>query len=296
MFRVKNKTVGSMATFPGRFNILRDVVKSIAPQLDQLFIYVNTTTEGIPDFTDLPHVTVLDGREYAGDLSARGKIYPLKFMTDCVVFTLDDDFVYPHDYVSQNMYILNRFHGRCMTTTHGSIMPPKVDWYYERTGMMMSIRRTDHLQLCTLAGSGTACFDQRTLPLDLDDLLKETMVDLQMSIAARDAGLPIWVLPRPEGWLHNFKTDGLFQAFSQSGLTPHTYLARPEDWSFDIYARIARNAMERAEVTAAEIGLDPELAVGLITGELPANWRQGRVGYEKRRDYLNFLLTLAEQD
>lgn len=289
MLSFENKTIGSMATFPDRFDILRGVVESVVDQLDALVIYVNGTVDGIPDLSDLKNVYVIDGRSYSGDLSARGKVYPLKFMTDCRVFTLDDDFIYPPDYVVRNERILDLFKGRCVVTTHAGIFPQHVDWYYERTVTMPARSAVPSLQICSLAGSGTMCFDQKTLPLDLDELLVETMVDLQMSIAARTAGLPIMVVPRSENWLLPISKSGLWEKFRAGSLTPHTYLARQYDWSFRIYADILRSAMQQAGICANDIELDRELAECLISGATPARWSVSRTYFTKRKDYLSIL-------
>jgi len=278
--------VGSVATYPARFDRLHEMVASVAPQLDHLVIYVNGTTDGLPDMSDMANVHILDGRDYAGDLSARGKVYPLKFMHDCEVFTLDDDFVYPADYVARNLATLRQFQGACVVTTHGGILPVHVDWYYDRTAVLASVEAVDHLQICAVAGSGTLCFDQRHLALNLPDLLAETMVDLRISLAARGAGLPIFVLPRQAGWLQSFGLDGLWHDFKDAGLTPHTYVAREYNWGFDIYADIVRHAFAKAGITPDHAGLDPELTACLKSGDIPSIWRASVLTMRKRADYL----------
>ncbi len=292
-FRINNQTVGCMATFPGRFDIVREVVESIAPQLDALFLYVNETTEGLPEFSHLSNVRVFDGREHAGDLSANGKIYVQRYAENCRIFTLDDDFIYPPDYVRKNLDLLSIFDGKCAVTTHGGIFPDMVDWYYDRASVMRSKLSLEHLQLCSIAGSGTFCFDQRWLPLDIDDLLTAVMVDLKVSLAARHAGLPIWVLPRYQNWLTPIVTEGLWERFRAVGITPHTYLAREIDWSFEHYAEIARNALSEAGVSPEQIGMDAELAACLRYGGIPSLWRASTATYRLRSDYLNLLMQVS---
>lgn len=290
----RNQVIGCMATFPERFAILRRTIGSIAPQLDRLYLYVNGTTDGLPQLSDLGDIVILDGRDHAGDLSANGKVYPLKFASDCEVFGLDDDFIFPPDYVRKNLTLLRRFGGRCAATTHGSILPPTTDWYYERSHVFVSVQGLAALQICTLAGSGTFCFDQRHLVIDIDDLLKDVMVDLKLSLAARTAGLPIFVLPRPEGWLTAIRMDGLWERFSKDDLTPHTYLARTFDWSFERYRDLVLTAMNQADVTAQDIGLDENLAQCLKTGDVPTAWKVSSVSYRTRARYLDLLSRMTE--
>lgn len=286
--------VGSMATFPARFGIVAQTLASIAPQLDRLYLYVNDGFDDLPDLSHLPNVIAMDARDHAGDLSERGKIFPLKTVSDSIVFTLDDDFIYPPDYVRRNRDLLERMGGHCVVTTHGGIMPPRADWYYERTQVFVSHAALDAVQLCTIAGSGTFCFDQRSLALDFPALLGETFVDIQISLVARAAGLPILVLPRPARWLSPFAVPGLWEEFVNLGLTPHTLAARRVDWSFGIHADLLRGAMQRAGVTAEAIGLDPELADCLRHGGVPSAWRQSPISYRQRAHYLQLLASVPQ--
>lgn len=287
---LSGKVVGCMTTFPARFGLIKPVIESVAPQLDRFFIYVNETTSGFPDISEIENVIVLDGRDHLGDLSARGEMFPLRFINDCVVFTLDDDFIFPRDYVEKHLEILRAFNGRCAVTTHGSIFPDTVDWYYERTAFFVSRRAVNSLQLCSLAGSGTFAFDQRVFSPDPEEFMEQTMVDLKLSLLAAESGLPIWVVPRSENWLRFLETDGLFQEFGVGGLTNHTYHARDVDFSFSKYRNIALAAIDQEGVDIERLGLDPELKHGLQTGERPSCWREAVRTFRSRNNYYRILL------
>ncbi|MBM2575897.1 hypothetical protein JQC91_06240 [Jannaschia sp. Os4] len=285
--------VGTMATFPARFGIIREVVASIAPQLDRLYLYVNETTDGLPDLSDLGDVVVVDGRAAGGDLSANGKIWPLRLMTDCQVFVLDDDFLFPPAYVARTGAVLDAFDQRCCVTTHASVLPAHTDWYYERNVIWMSTRPLRHAHVANLAGSGTFAFHQSTLPLDAEAFFENIMVDLRLSLAARAADLPIWVLPRAEGWLRNLKTPGLFALFTSGVVTHHSEEARRHDWSFDRYAPMVRAALDRlgddAAARAVRASLDPDLVAALEEGRTPMAWAPSRLLLEKQAEYLDIV-------
>ena len=296
MTMIRGKVVGCMTTFPGRFDIIRQTVASIACQLDALLLYVNESTEGLPDLSDLRNVTIFDGQDHAGDLLANGKAYLLKFLQDCEVFTLDDDFIYPPDYVAKNLDILRKMGGRCLVTTHGSVVQEDCDWYYERHSVFISTSGVVGLQMCNLAGSGTACFDQRRMPVDADDLLEKVMVDLKLSLAARDAGLPLFVLPREEGWLTVIRKPGLREKYSGVEITHHTELARRERWDFATHARNARTALAAAGIGPAGIGLDPATAHCLDHGGLPPGWKHDLTSILTRDNYLSLLNRILDDE
>ena len=287
---VRGAVVACMASYPARYGSLRQAVASIAPQVDRLFLYANGTTEGLPDLSGLGDVVVLDGREHAGDLSANGKVYPLRFLRDCLVLTVDDDIVYPPDYAARMRAVLEACDLRCCACVHGSILPPKVGWYYERTRMFAGPRALAATQLVSLAGSGTFAFHQATLRCAFEDFLPQVMVDLRLSLAAREQGLPIWCVARPEGWLAPMENEGLWEVM-KAGLTHrHTAEARRHDWSFARFRAVARDALAGAGPDGrAALGLDPELAHALATGTPPLSWRPGLRTYAWRAEHLRLL-------
>lgn len=284
--------VGMMATFPRRFAIIRDVIATIAPQLDRLYVYVNETTDGFPDMTEFDNVVVLNGREHAGDLSANGKIYPLKYVRNCTVFTLDDDFRFPPDYVSKFREILAACENRCCVACHASILPPDPDWYFERTKTYISTAAQRGIGLATLAGSGTFAFHQSTLQVTPQDFMPDVMVDLLISLHAHAAGLPIFVVARETGWLENFQRTGMWEQLASGSLTHHTARARTHDWSFDNYAPLARAAIDIAVNDTGRLSLsdfDPALINALETGVPSGDWSLSRRTLERRGEYLQII-------
>ena len=263
---------------------------TLAPQVDRLFIYANETTDGLPDLSSHGNVVVLDGREHAGNLSANGKVYPLRFCTGCLVLTVDDDFLYPSDYVSRIAALLAAFGNRCCATVHGSLFPPTLDWYYDRTKVFVSQAQLDAVQIVALAGSGTFAFHQSTLRCEVGDFLPDVMVDLRFSLLAREQGLPIWCVRRPAGWLSLIHPEGLWQTMRRS-VTHHTIEARRHDWSFAVYREIANDALRRAHLEPEDpcVALDAELAHGLRHGAVPSVWRTASKNQIARAQYLRLL-------
>lgn len=277
-----------MATYPARHATLARVVASLAPQVDRLFIYANETTEGLPKLDNWANVIVLDSRWYEGNLSANGKVFPIRFLKNCVVFTVDDDFLYPPDYVSRYLNVLDFFHNQCCVTTHGSLFPERPRWYYERCHVFSGVQALNAAQLVTLAGSGTFAFHQAALSLRPDEFLGEIMVDLKLSLAAAERNLPIWCLARPKSWLRPITGEGLWEQYRKR-ITHHTHEVRKYDWSFVRYREIALQALERSEHRSGAFRIDAELEHALKTGVPPTAWRRSRVTYTRREQYLTLL-------
>ncbi|GLQ35651.1 hypothetical protein GCM10007939_19340 [Amylibacter marinus] len=88
-----------MATFPPRHDIMLQAVNSIAPQVDALFLCLNEYAH-IPDalksipnvHPEIPDHNLLDAGKF---------MFPPA--QDDLVFTLDDDILYPADYVTHSL-------------------------------------------------------------------------------------------------------------------------------------------------------------------------------------------------
>lgn len=91
--------VANLATYPPRQSFLPRVVAAIAPQVDRLNVVLNRY-ETIPEFLrEMRNVVpILPGH----DTMATGKFYPDSSEADYVFF-VDDDVVYPEDFVSKSI-------------------------------------------------------------------------------------------------------------------------------------------------------------------------------------------------
>ncbi len=290
--RFENATVACMATYPGRFDILERSVRSIADQVDHLFIYVNNTLDGLPDLTAFANVTILDAAHHKGNISANGKVYPTRYASDCLIFTLDDDFIYPPDYVARLQKIFDLCQNRCCVAVHGCILPPEPEWYYDRAAVFTSYEALGKTQLINLAGSGTFAFHQSTLDCTFSRFEPDVQVDLVFSRLAQEQRLPIWCPSRPQNWLIPLDKEGLMQTMAQT-LTHHTYEARKIDWSFRTYLQIADEALEKTGKSRPELYSELDLSQALIssfeTQDAPAVWRTSRKNFIARKRYLKLL-------
>ena len=283
-----------MATFRARYGGLQEVIATLAPQVDALLIYANGPRDDFPNLAAWSNVQVTFAAEAAGDLSANGKIYPLDHLEQAYVFTVDDDIIYPPDYVDQLAGLLDALNRRCCVAVHASILAASATWYYERPHYFGGDEPLCHHQLAALAGSGTVAFHQSTLPLRFRDMPREVMVDLVLSLAAHRAGLPIIVPARPAGWLRFRSERGLLHSH-RSRLTHHTACARRADWSFAPRAARLRAAFRRtfgrfSSVDARCLGFEPELVHALTTDEPPTVWAQSARVYERRRRFARLVL------
>lgn len=276
-----------MATFPARHESAAIAITSLLPQVDRLYLYLNGYDE-VPSFArDDRIVAIVGGR----DLSANGKTVAFDYVSDGIILTVDDDFVYPPDYVGRLVEVLRRHHGHAVVCVHGSVFAPDARWYYERSTVYGAAKELDRCRIVTLAGSGTAAFDQSILRATSDYFCGEVAVDLRLSILARQRRIPVICVDRKADWLFPLRPDGgLWQEFV-SRLTHHTPIMRKNGpWTFRSYARLVQRwfksvhgPLDRAKWVS--LGLDEQFFDAVMNKDIHPEWRVTRLARRQRSKY-----------
>ncbi|HEY8267516.1 MAG TPA: hypothetical protein VIG34_02510 [Xanthobacteraceae bacterium] len=217
-----------MATMPARAHTFRAAFESIVGQVDRLYIYLDGHTE-VPEFVRAdPRAIPILSRDEPG-LQANGKFLGLGRETGSFLYaSVDDDFLYPPDFVAQLQDGLEREGGRAIVGYHGSILERPLLRYNQN-------RKVIHYGHAVLAkcevdvlGTGAIMFSSKALQFDVRNWPWVNMVDLSLALAAAKAGLPLICLSRKKGYigvLDQFQPDSIFVALRRDD-SSQTDLAR----------------------------------------------------------------------
>lgn len=295
-----NKTFACMATFPARFATLYQVVDSILSQVDGLFVYLNESDE-VPACLKRPEVHVFLSSQEAGNLSANGKVYALQFIEESYVFLIDDDFVFPPDYVSRMKKVIDQFGRGVCVGAHGSIFAPGARWYYERSTVYPWWAGVSEHKLVQMLGSGCLAFHLEGLKVRFEDFLPRVMVDLTFAIKAKQQRIPMLTIKRPANWTKPLRYEGLYQDFSR-GMTWHTSaMQEHQPWSAELYLDLIRNffvsrfgAFDAA--TARALDFDSEVIHAIETGRAPRSWGRTLTALRHRNSFLKLRGELAADE
>lgn len=280
---------GAMATYPARFGKLGEVIASILPQLDKLYVYINESDE-VPECLLHDKIIPLLGKDHDGNLSATGKVYPLKYIKDGYCFTLDDDFILPSDYVLKMKNAIDTFDKKAIMTVHGSIFAPNADWYFERSVVYEVKQALDHFRFVNLPGSATLAFHTSTLDIQYSDFPKTPMVDLQFAIQALEQQVPILAIPREEDWLSFLNYSGLWEV-NKNEMTHHTTaMINHAPWSFNRCVTYYRSFAKNLD-TADLKQLDPEVLACLEHG-FPRSWGDTKIARITKARHKELIQTL----
>lgn len=198
-----------MASLSTRRDLLERTVASLLPQVDALCVYLNGYKK-VPTFLHNPKVVHAVLSNDAGWRGAEAKLWfwdRAEFKAapywedDDIAIVVDDDIIYPRDYVASHVAALAR-HPGAITCVHGSVMMETFERYADsryvaraRSGMATDAQ-------VHIPGTGTMAFRRGDFNISLrNDVRWSHCVDVMTAIAAKRQKVECWTIARPEKWL-----------------------------------------------------------------------------------------------
>lgn len=212
------KVTANLASYPPRKESLKRMLESIAGQFDEVRVCFN---EMEPPAT----MQRLTSSEYEfhyypdDNLTDNGKFYPLEIIGEPeYYFTLDDDLIYPPDYVEKTLEALNVY--GCIVSHHGRRLLGTGLNYYKGHKAFRCLDEIKEAERIDVPGTGVMAFDTRYFhPKGLAHDPRQRMSDLIFAEAAAKAGKQIGVLPHPLGWIkHINNRETIYETETRNGI------------------------------------------------------------------------------
>jgi hypothetical protein len=200
-----------MASFPPRRDLMLRNIGAILGQVDRLFLVLNQFDRVPDEILGNERIVAVIPEE---DLMDVGKFYFRPDPED-LVFTVDDDLVYPADYVA-HMRSFTAFMdmNRMLIGLHGySVDPDRLAYtrfFHFRAGIK-SIRGVGRL------GTGVAMMKGSACPPLADMRGAEGYVDVRFASWQVKRGNLMWIVPHTRGWV---------KGNAPKELEPHSLTAR----------------------------------------------------------------------
>lgn len=192
-----------MASFPPRKALMLENIKLVLPQVDRLFLTLNQFDTVPDEIRSNEKIETVIPKE---DLLDVGKFYFTPEPND-FVFTMDDDLIYPPDYVEHMLSVSERvdfdtmlvgLHGLSVDLTERS----GFKYYHFRRGIK-SIRGVSRL------GTGVALMKGCCYP-PMDAMRgAEGFVDIRFAQWQIGQGNIMWTVPRTRGWVKGNAPDDI---------------------------------------------------------------------------------------
>lgn len=203
------RTVGemvtaSMVTIPSRLNTMRQVVNSILPQVDRLNVFLAGFSQ-VPDVLTHPKIKVLRSQEY-GALEDNAK-----FLSNDLTgfhFTIDDDLIYPDDYVKVLIGKLEAFEFRPAIGVHGILINDPFTGYYDVSSRIVYRYRDDVKDdvYVHIIGTGTLAYHTRNVSFTLAGNEETRMIDIYFGLYCQANHIPVICIAHGGSWLKDLET------------------------------------------------------------------------------------------
>lgn len=194
----RDPVICGMATIPGREKSLLEAVDSLINQVDELHITLNGYTE-VPEFLKHSKIsTRVDPLNSLGDAAKFNILGKTGYL-----FTVDDDIIYPDDYVDKMIQRIELYNRKAIITHHGRRMIKKVNTSYYHCHVRMVKCKYHHFsdEFIHIPGTGVSAFHSSTIALTLSDFKASNMSDIWLGVAAQKYKVPIVAAQHKSGWI-----------------------------------------------------------------------------------------------
>jgi hypothetical protein len=189
----------NMATIPSRMVQLETVVNCILPQVDFLNVYLNAFEE-IPWFLKHDKIKVATSQEH-GNLGDAGKFYWSDKVTGYYL-TIDDDIVYPPDYVQKIVEGLDKRGKKCVVGFHGEMYGNEIrHWTRDRTKTHHFYYELERDTPVCVLGTGCAGFHTNLIQISPSYFKIPNMADVWFTLYCHQNRIFRVVLAHQRGWL-----------------------------------------------------------------------------------------------
>lgn len=191
----------SMATIPSRCNVLKKVVNSILPQVDKLNIFLNNY-DHVPAWLNHPKIEVERSQDHC-DLGDAGKF----FWADRVKgyhLTIDDDLIYPPDYVKVMISHVDRHHGKKAISLHGrkyNVLPIATYYRSQFTVCVSCLRSFAGEISAHIVGTGVLAYHTDAVKVSIADFKARNMADIWFSICCHRQNVERLIVEHGEKWV-----------------------------------------------------------------------------------------------
>jgi hypothetical protein len=194
----------SMSTIAWREPGLACAVSSVLPQVDRLNVFLQGYNH-VPDCLRDPKVSVVRDNE-APESAVLGASAKFHWLWHGLVdvgyhFTVDDDIIYPPDYVSRCVAKIEQYGRRAVVGYHGILYKKRVQDYFRDRRCWTFRHKCDSGRFVHTLGTGTASFHTSTLKLTRADFAQANSCDLYLGIACQKQRVPVVCLARKTGYL-----------------------------------------------------------------------------------------------
>jgi hypothetical protein len=226
-----------VASFGARIDSLEETVQSILDQVDELHVYLNEM-DRVPYYLKQKKIKVFRSQDEMGDLGDAGKFYTADQVKG-YHFTIDDDIIYPKNYVATMIAAIEKYGRRCAVSHHGRNFDrlPVQSYYHDATQQFSCLREVGKSQQVHVCGTGVLAYHTDTLRISVDEFEYTNMGDIWFSKHCAERNIPIMVLEHRRGWIklcRNFREETSIFTTSSRNDSVQTSVLNSVKWKLPV--------------------------------------------------------------
>lgn len=200
---MRDNIIVSVASMPSRSVSLMETINSIYNQVDEIHVYLNDY-KVIPEFLNYDKIKVFLSQNEIGDLGDVGKFFKVEKI-EGYHFTIDDDLIYPGDYVKNTIDIIEKHNRKCVVSYHGRRFRDfPIQSYYRSAradDRFACLREVKSFEWLHIGGSGVTAYHTDTIRFEITDFKTKNMADIWYSKKCQENKVPILLIPHKKGYI-----------------------------------------------------------------------------------------------
>lgn len=204
-----------MATMPERTKNGIKVIDSIYDQVDFIRLYLNNFRNIPQEYKD-DKILIHQGK----DLKSSGKVFWAKNPNE-YYFCIDDDIVYPSDYVNYSLSKLREYNDDVIISYHGRIFPNKKikNYFKDHINYFHFDKENSKDVEVDVIGNGVSCWNTNNINIDVKKFQYLYMDDILVSIQAAKQNKKRIVVSHSEEYLNPLEKIGttLYDTHKKNG-------------------------------------------------------------------------------
>jgi hypothetical protein len=183
-----------IASIPNRVKQLENTIYKLLNNVDQVDVYLNNYS-AVPQLLNKPKIKVFTSQEY-GDIGDIGKFFQIEYASGYVL-TIDDDLIYPDNYVQTMIKKIDFYNKRAFVCVHANLLPKfELSSYYKDKRGLHFESALEEDQRVDIPGTGTLGFHTDEVTVTSEIFIRPNMTDIWLAIHANDNGIPIICVER----------------------------------------------------------------------------------------------------
>jgi GTP:adenosylcobinamide-phosphate guanylyltransferase len=191
-----------ISTIFERKNSLEETISSIIDQSDHLIVYQNGYKE-IFNFLKNDKIEVISSLDTGIDMGDAGKFYKVDNYKNAYYFSIDDDLIYPPDYVKNTIQNLMNLNNEAIVSYHGKVFDEKKTSYHETKENYRCLDLVIENKKIDFPGTGVMCFHTDYFKLKFSDFDYPNIADIIVGIEIKKHNKNCIVLKHEKNWIRH---------------------------------------------------------------------------------------------